>query len=130
MHLTPSQSTPITIQAIDFHAGDPVLHVEAGETYSFACPPGQQWKDSWVKTGPDGFVNLLLWISGRRLKGVKCFCLCGSIGKDDKHLFAIGSRLDQYEMPASGDLYFFANDYKNAYKNNSGSINVVVTRLT
>lgn len=85
--------------------------------------------DSCIKTNVEGFFNPLLWISGRRMRGVKCFVLCGTIGKDESNHFKIGSSLTNFTVPATGELYFFPNDSISHYDNNSGTIEVIVTRI-
>lgn len=128
LRLLPDSSARVLILPYHHYGGSPVLRVEAGEIYNFECPAGQQWKDWYVSSGPDGFSNPLLLLSGRRLKGVKCFTLCGAVGKNEDHLFRIGHRLTGYQVPVSGDLYFFANDAWKFYGNNKGEMRVNVTR--
>lgn len=130
MHLNIGQSQRITVEAPLLWGGDPVLQVVAGEKYHIVVPPGQYWYDSWVKTTPKGFFNPLLWFSGRRVKGVKCFALCGSIGQGDQpYCFYIGDQDTDLTVPKSGNLYFFPNDSKDHYGNNSGRVVVAVRRL-
>lgn len=128
LRLLPDSSAPVLILSHNHYGGSPVLRVEAGEIYNFECPAGQQWKDWYVSSGPDGYSNPLLLLSGRRLKGVKCFTLCGAVGKSEEHLFRIGHSLTGYQVPVSGDLYFFANDAWKFYGNNKGEMRVKVTR--
>lgn len=130
MILAPAASVTITVQAKEHYGGSPTLSVQAGEVYSFQAPPGQCWKDAYLSSGPDGIFNFLLWFAPPRLKKVRCFTLCGAIGKTEDHLFRIGSKLERFTMPASGELYFFANDAWKFYGNNKGEMQVVVTRIS
>lgn len=128
MHILPHQSVTVSVDARELFGGTPLLSVTKGEVYSFSADKKQVWKDSWVKTNVEGFFNILLWFSGRRVNGVKCFALCGTIGKDETNHFKIGSSLSNFTIPTTGELYFFPNDSIRHYDNNEGTIEVVVTR--
>lgn len=129
MNISPGQTVTISVEATELFGGSPILTVTKGDVYSFSASKHQIWEDSWVKTNVEGFFNPLLWISGRRVRGVKCFALCGTIGKDESHHFRIGSSLEHFDVPATGKLYFFPNDSISHYHNNKGTIEVVVTRI-
>lgn len=112
------------------------LPVKEGEVYRLSCPSGQRWKDWFVRTGPAGFNNPLLHIFKPRLRGAKCFCVCGGVrnpgsqGRDaDQNLFQIGYGPVEYTVPADGELYFFVNDAWGAYRNNRGVVQIVVERV-
>ncbi len=128
--LIPGESVFIRINAKDLYGGKPELAVLKGEYYSFKVPEGQKWKDLWFSTDANGYFNPLLLISGRRVPGVRCFTLCGTIGKNEDHHFKIGSLLENYQIPVNGSLCFFPNDSIRHYDNNCGTINVEVTRIS
>lgn len=129
MKLPINLPTQIEVQAKSRHGGDPTFFVEPGEVYRFEVLPGQRWKDWWIPSGPKGYFNFLLWFAPPRLKGVNCFALCGTIGQDEQHHFHIGEKLERYEVPVAGELYFFPNDAYDYYDNNKGSIRLTMTRL-
>ena len=62
----------------------------------------------------------------RRVIGqdVNWFTLCGCIGADDNHAFAIGNKITNYSPAKSGELCAFANDLNGYYGNNSGFLKV------
>lgn len=105
------------------------LPVHKGDVYEFRCDPGQHWKDWWIKTNADGFFNLLAWIAGLRVKGVKCFCLCGCYNDDEATAFPIGLH-KTITIEKDGYLSFFANDSKNHYGNNKGTIDMTIELKT
>lgn len=118
----------IKVNSIELDSSEPVITVNAGEIYEISVNANQFWCDSFVRTSPDGFFNPLLLLSGRRLKGVKC--LCGTINADENNHFKIGSGIHLFTMPQSGKLFFFANDSIKHYSNNSGSISLVLKRIS
>ncbi|MGZ3874397.1 MAG: hypothetical protein ACXVJD_15860, partial [Mucilaginibacter sp.] len=63
-----------------------------------------------------------------RVKRSKCFCLCGVFNQDDSTAFPIGSN-NTIVIEKTGLISFFANDAKGFYKNNSGRIDLTITRL-
>lgn len=103
------------------------LQVQKGEQYTFTCEPNQKWKDSFIKTSPNGFFNIAAWIAGLRVKKVKCFCLCACYNEQDNTAIPIGEKRS-IEIAEDGILSFFPNDTRGYYDNNSGAINVVVQR--
>jgi len=121
------QTQTLTIAAIDLYSNDP-LQVGAGEEYQFYCDWHQAWKDAWITTTPDGYFNVLGWLIGMRVKHTKCFCLCGVYDEDDSTGFAIGSDKTIITQQ-TGLISFFANDVMGHYANNSGSIQLEITRL-
>jgi hypothetical protein len=128
MRVSINEDILITIQAKDLYGGTPTLTVEAGQIYSFEVLPNQEWHDAFIRTDADGFFNFLLWFSGRRVKGVKCFTLCGTIGQNEEQHFKIGQNLQHFKISTSGELYFFPNDSIRHYGNNKGSIKLTVRR--
>lgn len=104
------------------------INTTAGQKYRIWSEPSQFWKDWLTKTSPEGFFNILSYIAGQRVKGAKCFCLCGAYDKQESTGFAIG-KVKEFDAQG-GELSFFANDTKWAYGNNKGSIIINVIRLT
>jgi hypothetical protein len=112
--------------------------VRAGERYRITATG--TWRDASKLCGPEGWGGG--WLKRRaRLRGAALFALCGSIGRDDTHAFAIGRTLD-WTVPASaavGDdpvLCLFANDWHFMYWNNQpaapsegGPLRVTIERL-
>lgn len=131
MKLNIGDSKTITVRACDKQGGDIILDVEKGELYKFAVHAGEEWTD-WFKTeNADGFIPSALF-PHPRLKGVNYFCLCGLIAgeNDSESMFRIGKDPVDIPMPASGKLYYFANDFKWAYWNNKGALKFEVLRLS
>jgi hypothetical protein len=116
----------LKIEAADRYSTD-TLQVGENEHYHFFCTHGQTWKDWFYYSGPDGYFNPLAWLLGLRVKGVRCFCLCGTMNEEDKNAFSIGP-LFTFKAQSSGELSFFANDVSWCYFNNSGDMNVQITR--
>ena len=106
--------------------------LKQGDTYDVQVPPGQQWRDSGVKCGPDGFTNLLVapftpLLRVRAVNGQRArfFTLIGTIGESLRHAFIIGNGT-KFTAAADGELVCFANDVPWAYFNNKGSIEIQV----
>ncbi len=117
------------IYAKDYYSRNSI-EVRAGEEYLFRVEPGQKWVDFFIPTSVLGFNNILLKEKKKRLKGVKCFALCGTIDKNEEDHFYIGDQL-QWTAPKDGNLHFFANDHINCffYKNNWGKIELNIDRI-
>lgn len=124
-----NDSIAIRVQADKLFGGDTVLSVNEGEEYDFEVAQSEHWTDWRKKTDADGFWNPFLIFSTKRIEGVRCFTLCGTIGKNEFNHFSIGSERRNFPVPTSGDLYFFPNDSIKHYGNNKGSIVVKVTRV-
>ncbi len=119
----------LTITASD-EFPDTKIAVTIDEEYSFTCDASQHWTDWYRKTGPDGFFNFFAWIAGLRVKGVKCFCLCGAYNDDyTKKGFPIGTE-KTVTITENGSLSFFANDAPGHYGNNKGSVIMNIKRLS
>ena len=129
MTLEINQTAVVKVKASKKHSANPVLHVKKGEVYRFEVPSGQCWYDMGIPSKSSGYKNIFLSIWSKRVPSAKCFTLCGTVGKDENHHFAIGSGLEKYVPVTDGDLYFFANDNKHFYWNNWGSLNVEVSRI-
>ena len=105
------------------------IAVTTGEVYKFTCDASQRWTDWYITRGPNGFFNFFAWIAGLRVKGVKCFCLCGAYNDDYTNKgFPIGTA-KTVTITENGTLSFFANDAPGHYGNNKGSVIMSVTRL-
>lgn len=126
-----NQEEIIEVFASEPFNGNHNLFVNQGEIYSFSVDPNQCWKDSFICTNENGFWNPLLLFGGARVSKSNCFCICGTIAKNEENHFVIGNKLDNYKIQKSGLLYFFANDSKKLkfYKNNSGSIFIKIRRI-
>ncbi len=103
------------------------VSVNKGEEYHIYSEPNQIWNDWYIKASPDGYSNFIGAIWGLRVKGAKCFCLCGAYNEDHSRVFAIGSD-KTFIIEDSGTLSFFANDVKGFYGNNRGVIAINVRR--
>ena len=106
-----------------------VIATETGEKYHVWCNSDQYWTDWFIKSSPEGFFNILAFIAGFRVKGVKCFCLCGGYKQNINTAFPIGMSKEFAVSESGGELSFFANDSPNYYKNNKGSIVINVERI-
>ena len=126
-HLKPGQTVTVKVYAHTRYSLNSFA-VKSGEHYRCYCQPAQRWKDWFIWSGPDGYFNPLAWLFGTRVKGSKCFCLCGVFDRDDGTAFRIGTER-RIEVENGASLCFFANDSRFAYRNNSGSVRVEVTRL-
>lgn len=104
------------------------LQVQTGEQYHIWCDNGQRWIDLFIPATPAGYHNPVANLAGQRLKGAKCFCLCGAYNNEDKNAFAIGSDATVV-ITEDGILSFFANDVPGFDWNNWGKIMVRVSRL-
>lgn len=129
MKLSNGETTTITVSARDKKGGDVILEVAPGESYSFKVPEGQQWKDWYIDSDAEGYPKKQFFPEPR-LSGVNYFCLCGLLESGSStSLFKIGKELPAYEISAEGRLYYFANDFKFAYWNNKGVMQLNVTRI-
>lgn len=104
------------------------LPVAAGQVIEFNCNENQRWKDAWFNSSPKGFFNPLAWMVGLRVRGVKCFCLCGCYNDDLKTAFKIGTGC-YLEVKKDGYLSFFANDTEGYYYNNYGAVELEIKKM-
>lgn len=134
MKLLPNQTETLIVKANEHHT---TLHLDvvAGEKYTFACDPEDMWVDVVVVTNADGFDPghrfPKLLFPDPVVPNTNYMCLCGRIDppNGEAKQFAIGVHKENFAMPASGQLSFFANDAPKAYWNNLGKIAVRVTRV-
>lgn len=136
--LQPGQSLTVTIYANDMWNATN-LYMEKGETYVFAT--SGEWVNDRAKSGPEGIEGGLfdrLFRFKKRYKDAKWFALIGSIGDAGNPdvsgapapmtTFKIGEQLN-YTVPTRGYLYCFANDARESYANNHGSLTLTVRRV-
>jgi hypothetical protein len=101
----------------------------SGEEYDLRATG--TWTDWYISSDADGFESpgflQKVFESRRRAPRERWFCLMGSIGKNSRSLFRIGSGVHQVAK-ASGRLFCFANDVSSFYQNNKGSIQLTVKR--
>jgi hypothetical protein len=104
-----------------------VADVEKDVEYEVTVPAGEEWKDAWIRCGPEGYTSS--WLKPferlRRHPPSRWFALIGAIG--DSEPFLIG-RKRVVRPTEAGELRCFANDVPFMYWNNSGAIRVVVAR--
>lgn len=113
--------------------------IESGGKYQIAPKPDQTWEDGGITCGPQGWVTEdLPWYKesfakfledNRRANDQNWFALMAALGDRDKHSQLVGEGVT-LTAPGTFDLYFFANDLKSRYGNNSGFMDVVIQRLT
>ncbi|GAB5472417.1 MAG: hypothetical protein Mars2KO_05160 [Maribacter sp.] len=107
------------------------LSIKAGQQYRFEVDDKDIWVDFFLSCNAKGFRNIFLRKRDRRVRKVRCFHLCGTIGMNDDHNFPIGLETE-YHVLHSGNLHFFANDKKDSWFanfNNFGCIHVNIARL-
>ena len=99
-----------------------LIRLTPGAEYRFSADGS--WADGKITASPDGWLAFILE-AGARLPFRRLFLLCGSVGRTDRRIFAIGSgrvwkapATDQ--MPQDRQLYLFPNDWKVkwVYRNN------------
>lgn len=102
-----------------------------GGTYSFRVPSGDRWKDGRIEITADGYRRWYLSPFTGLLRAPRAdwFKLIGAIGKLGTERVIIGSYLDAFTSPATGELFCFANDVRFMYWNNSGVIKLTIRRL-
>ena len=109
---------------------DTTLQVCKGEKYLFAA--SGTWYDANIATGPAGYPSpsfpfrLVEWL--RRDPKANWFALIGTIGQSLAAPFVIGEGCT-LDVHTEGILYCFANDLPFTYFNNTGWVEVEVTRL-
>lgn len=105
------------------------IAVKPSEAYLILCDAGQHWIDLIIPSSPDGYTNYLARLFGLRVKGAKCFCLCGAWNESDERAFDIGTKTAYVAVASKeGTLSFFANDVWGYEWNNWGSIEIKVKR--
>lgn len=112
--------------------------IESGAQYEITAKPNQTWEDGDITCGPQGWVTEdLPWYKesfakffedNRRANDQNWFALMAALGDRDKHSILVGKGTT-LTAPHTYDLYFYANDLKSRYGNNSGFIDVSIKRL-
>ena len=74
------------------------------------------------------FINGTKWL--RRAPDHDWFCLIGIVKGEREEQFAIGTKTDDFKSETEGEFCSFANDLSFMYFNNSGSLQLTITRLT
>jgi len=102
------------------------IKIYAGSTYIFCVSEGQYWQDWWVKTDANGFDMWYMTPFKKLLRypNAKWLTLIGTI--DHCYTFVIGKNTI-LRAPISGELICYANDAAKFYKNNKGSIELLIT---
>lgn len=137
MRLQRGESHRVCIAAADRWTAAGV-HVVAGERFDLAARG--EWWDAGIRTGPDGFpTGEAPWYSRlllraferwRRQRKANWFALIGSIDRRPDLQFVIGSSVTGWAAPADGELTCFANDHPRTYGNNTGAIELLITRVS
>lgn len=126
--LLPAERVEVPVDSSLRYSAD-TLKVRTGEKYRFSAKREQRWNDWFVSASADGFTNPLAMLAGLRVRGTKCFCLCGCYDHNDTDAFPIGTFKEE-SIKRDGTLSFFANDALGYYKNNSGVIILSIERLS
>lgn len=130
------------------------LIVEQGATYTFTPDPNGRWDDASIRCDASGWSDDISKNEGllnrikegilkssvigllRRLRSANWFELCACLGFDDDLAFPVGKGQHAstlWKCPVTAPLTFFANDALspvNQYRNNQGSLQVTVTRVS
>ncbi len=134
MHLSSGEKKKITLKARCYYGNpDIVLSVQEGEVYTFIADENQKWTDLIVTRNAEGFKNPFVPKHKRRVSEAKVFELCGTIDENEQNHFRIGLKRENFSIPKTGKLHFFANDHKNEFWyiiNNWGKMKVEVTRIS
>lgn len=108
--------------------------VRKGEHYRFRTSNLWYWYDDDVPSNADGQIKVprllrLIPDALKRCNDAPWYALVGSVGKKTQNQFIVGSGKDDLEMPAGGELLFFANDTRVSYSNNHGQLRLDVERI-
>lgn len=108
------------------------VSLDAEGIYSLSPTDVEGWKDGWIESTPEGhnatFLLPFRWL--RRYREALWLALVGTIDRDLKTCFDLGSGLDKFTPSVSGELCCFANDAPFTYWNNSGSLRLEITRIS
>lgn len=102
------------------------VQVKAGEVYQIRA--SGTWNDWYINTDANGYSVWYLNLVGffKRVRSENYFKLIAAVNRQRK--YAVGNSA-QIRVAESGHLEFFANDVLTFYWNNSGSVNVTITRV-
>ena len=110
---------------------DTGIDLQRGETYLMRA--AGHWCDREIRTDAGGYdsrkllLRLTTWL--RRYPSAKWFTLIGALGPGRAGYFIIGTGCE-YLAPEDGRLRCFANDVFLAYGNNTGAIELTMTRTS
>ncbi|MBK6486115.1 MAG: hypothetical protein IPF98_04405 [Gemmatimonadetes bacterium] len=126
--------TPIPARPRWTHTGIPLTK---GARY-FLTANGE-WFDWHISTTALGYPTrdaprssrwlLALFERARRIPDANWFALVCTVGEDESTAFVMRESPTEWEAPATGELCCFANDHPAAYWNNSGHVDLDVTRI-
>jgi len=122
----PAAAEPVKVRVeAKPHWTDGTVSVVEGQRLRIAATG--TWTDWTITRGPEGFSKWYLkpFESGRRIPKAKWFALIGCVGQTLDHCFVVG-RGGTFTAPATGRLWFFANDVRSAHWNNKGHVDVTV----
>ena len=121
-----NQSVSVQVNSKNLWNGSGV-QVKAGEVYQIRA--SGTWNDWYINTDANGYSVWYLNLVGffKRVPSENYFKLIGAVNRGSK--FAVGKSA-QIRVAQSGHLEFFANDVLTFYWNNSGSVNVTITRVS
>lgn len=109
--------------------------VRKGQRYDFRARNEWYWYDDDVASSADGQINVprllrLIPNALKRCNDARWYALVGSVGKKTHNQFIVGSGANNLEMPAGGELLFFANDTRFSYSNNHGQLRLDIERIS
>ena len=129
-----------------------------GDSRTVAIHADQYWNDTGITLVKDGVYDLKVvppesrWVDGegllkysadangrnywplwlftflKRCRNADWFALIGARNKVEGEFFFIGKSLTNFKPDQNFDLYCFANDAKNKYDNNSGTLMLQIAR--
>ena len=108
---------------------DSGVDIIAGGNYDLVA--SGKWKDASNECNADGYLStpiLKIFEGLRRVPDARYFKLIGTIGRSTHDPILIGSKLTDFSPNKSGRLYCFANDVRWMYWNNSGAIELTISR--
>jgi hypothetical protein len=110
---------------------DTCVQVKPGETYNLEA--SGIWYDASIPCSADGYASPSFWFRlverFRRCPAGNWFALTGSVGQDDGSSFVIG-KFSELAASHDGILCCYANDLPFLYGNNSGCVQLTVTRVS
>jgi hypothetical protein len=127
------QSAYVLVRAEAMWNSSDIL-VRKGEHYRFRARNVWYWYDNDIESTPDGQIDKP-WVLRalpaviKRCDSAEWYALVGCVGKKTRNQFLIGSGCNDAEMPADGELLFFANDVRTHYSNNHGQLRLDIERI-
>jgi len=107
------------------HWTDSGLSVQVGQPLRISA--AGEWTDWTIRSGPESYAKAAPkpFEGLRRVPGANWFAPIGCVEKSLAHHFVVG-RGGTFTAPATGRLYFFANDVSFMHWNNKGHVDVVI----